>query len=170
MDRVKTRKSKARFILHAKLQETVIPHFLHFKVANCRLQNSTVYRQCQWKFLQEEVDLKQLHIRILSSQSNAASLCLSSLVSSLDLIHLKTLSDHENIRSLNCHQKIYDRKLFCLCSRLKTTDSLNPDNVMFNFFPVPFNQWRERHSKQRTELLITTWPSRSLWNVLLMPE
>ena len=102
-------------------------------VANRRLRNSSAYCQCQRKLLQEEIDLKQSRIRILLSQSHAASLRLSSLISSLDLIHLKTFYERENIRTFNRHQKIQDRKLFRLCCQSKTTDSLNPDNVIFNF-------------------------------------
>ena len=46
------------------------------------------------------------------------------LVSSLDFIHLKTLSD----------QWIQDRKLFLLLfSKVKLVNSVNPDKVIFNF-------------------------------------
>ena len=132
--RIKLKLGKAKldlsFLQNCKKQSVI--RFLHFKIANRCLQNSTAYCQCQRKLLQEEIYLKQLRIRILSSQSNAASLHLSSLVSSLDLIHLKTLSDHENIHTLNRHQKIQGQKLFRLRSQSKTTDSLNPD-VIFNF-------------------------------------
>ena len=44
----------------------VIPKFLRFKVANRRLRNSSAYRQCQNKLLQDEIASKHARIRILS--------------------------------------------------------------------------------------------------------
>ena len=83
----------------------VFPHFLNFKVANRRLQNSAAYRQCQRKLLDEEIRNKQFRIRELSSEPNQLHPELGKLVSSLDLLHLKFLSDSENTRKLSRHEK-----------------------------------------------------------------
>ena len=111
----------------------VIPKFLRFKVANRRLRNSSAYRQCQNKLLQDEIAAKHARIRILSSQGTVAYSNLAALVSSVDLIHLKSVSDHENTKRLNQNQKIQDRKLFRLCAETKSDNSIDPNTVVFNF-------------------------------------
>ena len=114
-------------------KKSVVPRFLWFKVANRRLRNSSAYRQCQNKLLQEEISSKHARIRILSAQSTVAYSNLAGLVSPIDFIHLKTLSDRENSKKLTQHQRIQDRKLFRLCSDSKTTNAINPNDVIFNF-------------------------------------
>ena len=114
--------------LNSCKKQSVIPCFLRFKVANSHLYNTAAYWQCQKKLLHEEINQKHSHIRILSSQSTTAYSHLVSLVSALDLIHLKTLTDQENSCKLNWFQKIQHRKLFRLCLDLNGYTSLNPDN------------------------------------------
>ena len=58
---------------------------------------------------------------------------LYALVSSLDFIHLKSVSDRENSKKLSQHQRTQDRKLFRLSSKAKKESSLDPNSVVFNF-------------------------------------
>ena len=120
------------FFLSNCKKRSIVPRFLWLKVANRRLRNSSAYRQCQNKLLQEEIS-KHARIRILSAQSTVAYSNLPGLVSTIDFILLKTLSDRENSKKLTQHQRIQDRKLFRLCSDSKTTNTINPNDVIFNF-------------------------------------
>ena len=70
---------------------------------------------------------------MLSSQVTVAYSNLAALVSSLDFIHLKNVSDRENTKKLNQQQRIQDRKLFRLCSDANNDASIDPDEVVFNF-------------------------------------
>jgi hypothetical protein len=121
-----------QFLKNCK-KRSVIPRFLWFKVANRRLRNSSAYRQCQLKLLQDEINSKHARIRVLSSQVTVTYSNLAALVSSLDFIHLKTVSDRENTKKLNQQQRIQDRKLFRLCSDANNDASIDPDEVVFNF-------------------------------------
>ena len=58
---------------------------------------------------------------------------LASLVSKIDFIHLKNVSDRENAKKLTQHQHLQDRKLFRLCAKQNKSCSFNPDAVVFNF-------------------------------------
>ena len=119
--------------LNSCKKHSVIPRYLRFKVTNRHLHKTAAYRQCQKKLLHEEINQKLFRTRILSSQSTTAYSHLAFLVSALDLIHLKTLTDQENSRKLNRFQKMQDRKLFRLCSDSNGNRSLNADNIIFNF-------------------------------------
>ena len=86
----------------------VIPRFLNFKVSNRKLRDSVAYRQCQRKLLTQEISAKRTKIKELSELSSTLSSNLSGLVSSLDLIHLKTSSDRENSRNLAQNEKLIE--------------------------------------------------------------
>ena len=51
----------------------------------------------------------------------------------MDFIHLKNVSDRENSKKLSQHQRVQDRKIFRLCSGQNNSNSVNPDDVVFNF-------------------------------------
>ena len=72
-------------------------------------------------------------VRVLSAQVTTANSSQASLVSKTDFIHLKNVSDRENSKKLSQHQRVQDRKIFRLCSRQKNSNSVNPDDVVFNF-------------------------------------
>ena len=110
----------------------VIPQFLHFKVTNQRLKSSAAYRQCQRKLLEEEIFNKQCRIRELKIELLTVYGCLADLVSSLDLVRLKTLSESENSKQLQRHENIQERKLFRLSVFTANTGKIDPDKVIFN--------------------------------------
>ena len=58
-------------------KRNVIIKFLWFKVANRNLKNSSAYRACQRKLLDEEVAQKRSIIRSLSAQASTAYSILS---------------------------------------------------------------------------------------------
>ncbi|CAB4039072.1 Hypothetical predicted protein, partial [Paramuricea clavata] len=98
-------------------------------VANRRLRKSSAYRQCQNKLLQDEINAKHARIRILSAQATTTHANLASLVSTLDFIHLKNISDRENSKKLNQHQRVQDRKLFRLNAEQKHSNTIDPNAV-----------------------------------------
>ena len=119
------------FLLSCK-DRNLIPKFLWFKLSNRNLRNSHAYRSCQRKLLDEEIRQKRCRIKSLSNQASSAYSNLSSLVSTIDLVHLKSTSDKENAKRIEKHQKIQERKLLCMCSNSPTAN-LNPDDIIFNF-------------------------------------
>ena len=80
-----------------------------------------------------ENNAKHARIRVLSAQVTTAHFSLPSLVSKINSIHLKNVSDRENSKKLSQHQRVQDRKIFRLCLRQKNSNSINPDDVVFNF-------------------------------------
>ena len=80
-----------------------------------------------------EINAKHARIRVLSAQVTTAHFSLPSLVSKINSIHLKNVSDRENSKKLSQHQRVQDRKIFRLCLRQKNSNSINPDDVVFNF-------------------------------------
>ena len=102
----------------------VIPQFLNFKVTNQRLKNSAAYRQCQYKLLDEEIFNKHCRICELTTELSTTYSNLANLVSSLDLVHLKTLSESENSKQLQRHEKIQEKKLFRLSVSTANTGCL----------------------------------------------
>lgn len=58
---------------------------------------------------------------------------LALLVSPLDFIHLKIVSDRENTKKLSLNQRIQARKPFRLSSEAKTYVQINLNSVIFNF-------------------------------------
>ncbi len=115
------------FLSTCKKRSVIIPRFLWFKVANRRLRTSSAYRQCQNKLLQDEINANHALIRVLPAQATTTQSRLASLVSNMDFIHLKNVSDRENSRKLSQHQRVKDRKLFRLCSRQYNSNSVNPE-------------------------------------------
>ena len=67
-----------------------------YKVSNRQLQDSNAHYQCQKKLLNEEINIKQSKIRVLSNKVTEISAHLSTLVSSIDFLHLRSVCDREN--------------------------------------------------------------------------
>ena len=114
-------------------KRNVVPKFLRFKVASKKLRRSTAYYQCQKKLLDEEIKIKKDRIQTLETLATNAYDDLSSRIRTIDLIHLKSVSDKENLKTIERHQKIQEKKLLRLCPSLVYQETLNPDNVIFNY-------------------------------------
>ena len=84
------------FLLSCR-KRNVITKSLWFIVANRNLKNSSAYRACQRNLLGEEVSKNRPRTRPLSAQASTAYSILSTLVSCVDLIHLKSVSDNRRI-------------------------------------------------------------------------
>jgi hypothetical protein len=116
-------------------KNSVIPKFLYFKVANRpNLRNSNAYLQCQRKLLNQELSTKHSRINVLSLEVNEALSNLTSLVSTIDAIHLRSVCDSENTKKLRHHEKIQHKKLFRLCGDISKSSTPDPDKVIFNYY------------------------------------
>ena len=100
----KLRKAKLdlKFLQECK-RSSVIPTFLNFKISNRQLQDSNAYFQCQNKLLSEEINIKQTKIRVVSNELAESSEHLSTLVSSIDLLHLRSICNYSNSFTLRLH-------------------------------------------------------------------
>ena len=107
--RVELKLEKAKldlyFLLSCK-KRNVIRKFLWLNVANKRIRKFLAYYQCQKKLLDTEISLKKFRIRTLTAHTSSAYSDLSPCVRTMDLIHLKSVSDKENSRRIEKHQKI----------------------------------------------------------------
>ena len=129
-------------------KRSVIPRFLWFKVANRTLRTFGAYRQCQNKLLQDEINAKQARIRVLSAQVTTSHSNLASLVSNMDFIHLKHVSDRENSKKLCQHQRVQDRKIFRLCTK-KARQARSTLTTWCSISRVASSQTKKRKSCQK---------------------
>ena len=74
-----------------------------------------------------------MRINVLSLEVNEALSYLTSLVSTIDAIHLRCVCDRENTKKLRHHEKIQHKKLFRLCSDVSKSSTPDPDKVIFNY-------------------------------------
>ena len=74
-----------------------------------------------------------MRINVLSLEVNEALSYLTSLVSTIDVIHLRCVCDPENTKKLRHHEKIQHKKLFRLCSDVSKSSTPDPDKVIFNY-------------------------------------
>ena len=116
-------------------KRSVIPRFLWFKVANADCEHPAPIDNAKPNYYKMKSMRNTLgyeyysHIQVTTAHSN-----LASLVSNMDVIHIKHVSDRENSNRLCQHQRVQDRKIFRLCTGQKRlTNSFNPDDVVFNF-------------------------------------
>ena len=79
----------------------VIPKFVRFKVVNCNLKNSDVYRTCQINLLNEELRIKK---RLLEEKELGRSYLydkLSGSISYLDYIHIYNVITTSNEKDVD---------------------------------------------------------------------
>ena len=107
-----------------------------YKVSNRQLQDSNAHYQCQKKLLNEEINIKQSKIRVLSNEVTEISAHLSTLVSSIDFLHLRSVCDRENawlFIKLKHHETIQEKKLFRLPKDVSKSSTPDPDKVILNY-------------------------------------
>ena len=81
----------------------------------------------------EEIRIKNSTICSLKQESTTALSSLASLVSSLDLLHLKTVSDSVNSNHFKRHSAVQEKRLFQLTQDSPKTLNIKPDEVIFNY-------------------------------------
>ena len=109
----------------------LIPNFLFFKLANRKLQGFEAYRQCQTRFLNEEITQKKSNIRQLTNEFSSCKTEVYESLNYIDFTHICSLFLTSNDNTLKKHKQIQDRKIFILARSQSPKD--NPDQVIFNF-------------------------------------
>ena len=70
---------------------SVVPKFLHFRVANKSLKSSRTYQQCQLSLLHEEIRQKKSNIRVLLKEFHFLHSTLQAEISLIDFAHVRSL-------------------------------------------------------------------------------
>ena len=84
---------------------------------------------------ESEINIKQSKIRVLSNEVTEISAHLSTLVSSIDFLHLRSVCDRENVCKLKHHETILEKKLFRLRKDVSKSSTPDPDKVILNYQP-----------------------------------
>ena len=88
------------------VRKTVIPKFLHFKLANRQLKNSHVYKKCQIRLLEEEIKSKGKRISTLEKDGERVKKELQKTLSVLDFSYICSLFLVANDKSILHHDSI----------------------------------------------------------------
>ena len=107
---------------------SVIPKFLNFRLANRSLRFSLTYAHCRSDLLLEEIRLKKSNVRVLRKEFD--NLCFNSI----DYAHIcsKILKINDLKLILN---SVVPQKKFCNLLKEKRSTQ-NPEKVIFNFFQL----------------------------------
>ena len=85
----KLRRAKFDISFLIKYQnESIIPDFLKFRLANKNLRNSNNYRKCQQSVLQIEINNKKSHLKSLQNEFNRVGSDLQFRLSCIGFAHL----------------------------------------------------------------------------------
>ena len=118
--------------LYCCRQQNLTPKFLHFRSHNNQLRRSRLYRNCQRRFLNNEIRSKRrLHKQTLDKFNASISHLKNSLKYSIDFNHLSNLIESSNEKSLVRIRFVHQRKLRTL--GYIEQDALPHDKVIFNF-------------------------------------
>ena len=123
-----------RFLLEYK-KNNLIPKFLQFKLANRHRHNSVVYKKCQIKLLEEEINILEKDIKRIKEELQGTVSCLDfSYICSLFLVaNDKSILHHDNIQK----QKL--KKLLEILLKEVINDSHDPNKVIYNFSSYELN-------------------------------
>lgn len=119
----------------------LVPNFLNFKLPNNNLQNSRLYRNCQKRFLNDEIKEKTSKINSIKNRLNNTLSSLKSSVSFIDFTHFTHLIERTNSNTIAHNKFIQDRKLQKL--GYVNPDGLPTSKVIFNFSSRPLNSAEE---------------------------
>ena len=111
-------------------KNSVVPTFIRFKLANRDLNNSHVYRKCQFRLLEEEIKSKRKKINTLENDTQRVKEELQRTFSVLDFSYICSLFLVANDKSILQHDNIHKRKLqnlLKISSNDIFSDSHNPD-------------------------------------------
>ena len=113
------------------VKHNLTPKFIQFKVTNRGLRGSNVYKQCQTKLLNQELENKRKHLQQLNRQFNQIKEQIRITVSVLDFLHISNLFLVKNDRILNIVRLTQEKKLFNLGLR-EASEANDPEKVIFN--------------------------------------
>ena len=116
--------------LNACLNHGLLPKFVRFKVYDPNLQDSRLYRNCQRRFLHNELRTKNRSVKVCSTKLDTLWLTLKGQVSFLDFNHLRNFILTSTQKTINRVKFAQHRKLKGL--GLPDSSALSPDSVIFN--------------------------------------
>ena len=110
---------------------SIIPKFLRFKTANSHLQSSNTYKQCQERFLLEEISSKETLSRSTKIQLDSLKTELSITLSRFDFVHIITLCTGSNDKKI----RIDENRQHCKLHYLTLDEQIphDPSKVIFNY-------------------------------------
>ena len=109
----------------------LLPKFVQFRVYDRGLQSSRLYRNCQRRFLLNELRRKERYVQTASLRLDHLNQALKTSVSWLDFGHLYDFILRTNEKSINNVKYTHSKKLEKL--GLSNNSVLPPDSVIFNF-------------------------------------
>ena len=118
--------------LNSCIKNDLIPKFVQFRVANKGLRTSSIYRECQRKFLYQEITDKKKHLKHLNKLYNQLSNQIRESVRFIDFAHISNRFLIRNDRMMDKIRLTQEKKLIKL--GLRTANETNdPEKVIFNF-------------------------------------
>ena len=112
---------------------SVFPNFVSFKLYRKSLYNSHFYREAKESLLNLEIKFKQKRIKTLSSDLNRTENCIKETLSWLDFCHIKVIIGKILNKYYIQIERIHNKKLYKLGINFKSSSSINPDDIIFNF-------------------------------------
>ena len=115
------------------LKNDVIPKFLYFKLANNRLRSSKTYREIQLKLLRSEINYHKTELRNVNCELSIITLQFKQTLPWYDYLYVNgKLADicNKEIKTIKKRQR---KKLNKLLQSRKSTQSFDPDKLIYNF-------------------------------------
>ena len=134
LEKVDYRLQKAQIDLEFLVNCTnnsVVPKFLNFCVANKSLKSSRTYHQCQLSLLQEEIRQKKSNIRVLLKGFDFLHSTLQAEISLIDFAHVRSLFLGHNDEVLKQKSTIQQKKFNNLVKDKKPQH--DPEKITFNY-------------------------------------
>ena len=110
---------------------SVVPKFLNFRVANKSLKSSRTYQQCQLSLLHEEIRQKKSNIRVLLKEFEFLHSTLQGEISFIDFAHVRSLFLGDNDKVLKQKSTIQQKKFSNLLKDKKPQH--DPEKIIFNY-------------------------------------
>ena len=110
---------------------SVVPKFLNFCVANKSLKSSRTYHQCQLSLLQEEIRQKKSNIRVLLKEFDFLHSTLQAEISLIDFAHVRSLFLGHKDEVLKQKSTIQQKKFNNLVKDMKPQH--DPEKITFNY-------------------------------------
>ena len=124
--------------LQSCLDHSVVPKFLHFKLANQHLRRSTTYDACRRRLLAKELQLKRNQLKTTETKLRTTLDDLRTSVSYLDFNHLVSFIAQNNNKATLRSKVVQNQKLEPLKQEY-LSEGINPDKVIFNYLAYELN-------------------------------
>ena len=117
--------------LEACIRHDVTPKFVQFKLVNLNLRNSSTYRDCQQRLLNEELNNKKEELNDSKHELSNLYENLYSEISFLDLKHIHTVITNGNEKTINTIKSTQNKKLEKLI--IDYNNNKGTGKIIYNF-------------------------------------